>query len=137
MRHALALAERAAAEGEVPVGAVLVHEGALLAEGYNRPIIDHDPSGHAEMIALRAAAKVLGNYRLKGTTLYVTLEPCVMCAGAAHWAQLGAVVFGADEPKTGYRRYGALLHRRTAVRGGVRAEECAALLRNFFKFKRE
>ncbi len=101
MRHALALAARAAEAGEVPVGAVLVKDGVLLAEGYNRPIIDHDPSGHAEMIALRAAAKSEGNYRLTGTTLYVTLEPCVMCAGAIIHARVQRLVFGAADPKAG------------------------------------
>ena len=142
MRHALALAERAAAEGEVPVGAVLVQDGALIAEGYNRPIIDHDPSGHAEMIALRAAAKVLGNYRLNGTTLYVTLEPCVMCAGAITHARVQRLVFGAADPKAGavHSLYDVIatprLNHRVEWTGGVLEVECGQLLRDFFRARR-
>ena len=137
MTLALAEARTALAAGEIPIGAVVVAAGQVIGRGHNQTERLRDVTAHAEMLALTAAANAMGNKYLAGCTLYVTVEPCVMCAGAAHWAQLGAVVFGADEPKTGYRRYGALLHRRTAVRGGVRAEECAALLRNFFNFRRE
>lgn len=142
MRHALALAERAAAEGEVPVGAVLVKDGVVIGEGYNRPIIDHDPSGHAEMIALRAAAKTLGNYRLNGTTLYVTLEPCVMCAGAITHARVQRLVFGAADPKAGavHSLYDVIatprLNHRVEWTGGVLEAECGQLLRDFFRARR-
>lgn len=142
MRHALALAARAAEQGEVPVGAVLVKDGALLAEGYNRPIIDHDPAGHAEMIALRGAAQVLGNYRLPGTTLYVTLEPCVMCAGAITHARVQRLVFGAPDPKAGAVNavYDIIsnprLNHSVQWTGGVLAEECGQLLRDFFRARR-
>lgn len=142
MRHALALAERAAAQGEVPVGAVLVRDGALLAEGYNRPIIDHDPSGHAEMLALRAGAKALANYRLTGTTLYVTLEPCVMCAGAIIHARVQRLVFGAADPKAGavHSHYDVIANPRlnhvVQWTGGVMQDECGELLRAFFKARR-
>ena len=142
MRHALLLATRAAAEGEVPVGAVLVKDGVLMAEGYNRPIIDHDPSGHAEMIALRAAAKALGNYRLTGTTLYVTLEPCVMCAGAITHARVQRLVFGAADPKAGavHSLYDVIanprLNHRLEWTGGVLEAECGQVLRDFFRARR-
>ena len=142
MRHALMLAERAAAQGEVPVGAVLVKDGTLLSEGYNRPIIDHDPSGHAEMLALRAGAKTLGNYRLTGTTLYVTLEPCVMCAGAIIHARVQRLVFGAADPKAGavHSHYDVIANPRLnhAVQwtGGVLQDECGEVLRTFFKARR-
>lgn len=142
MRQALALAERAAAEGEVPVGAVLVKDGALLASGFNRPIGDHDPSGHAEMLALRAGAKALGNYRLTGTTLYVTLEPCVMCAGAIVHARVQRLVFGAPDPKAGAVNavYDVIsnprLNHRVAWTGGVLEHECGQVLRDFFRARR-
>lgn len=142
MRQALALAQRAAELGEVPVGAVLVRDGALLAEGHNRPITDHDPSGHAEMIALRAGARVLGNYRLPGTTLYVTLEPCVMCAGAIIHARVQRLVFGAPDPKAGAVNavYDVIANPRLnhAVQwtGGVLAEDCGRVLRDFFRARR-
>ena len=142
MRHALALAQQAAAQGEVPVGAVLVKDGLLLSEGYNRPITDHDPAGHAEMIALRAGAKAIGNYRLTGTTLYVTLEPCVMCAGAIIHARVQRLVFGAADPKAGavHSHYDVIANPRLnhAVQwtGDVLAEECGAILRDFFRARR-
>src|SRR5581483_11324122 len=101
MRRALELAQHAARQGEVPVGAVLVKDGAALGEGWNQPIVAHDPGAHAEMVALRAAAQRLGNYRLPGTTLYVTLEPCVMWAGAILHARVERLVFGARDPKAG------------------------------------
>src|SRR5919106_5112373 len=101
MGCALGLARRAAEQGEVPVGAVLVLNGAAVGEGWNRPIAEHDPTAHAEIVALRAAARNLGNYRLPGATLYVTLEPCVMCAGAIINARVARVVYGASDPKAG------------------------------------
>ena len=142
MRQALALAGRAAAEGEVPVGAVLVKDGAILAEGWNRPITLHDPSAHAEMLALRAAAAKLGNYRVPDTTLYVTLEPCVMCAGAIVHARVGRLVFGARDPKAGAvdSVYDVIARPRlnhvVAWQGGVLEEECGSVLREFFRARR-
>lgn len=143
MQQALALARQAAETGEVPVGAVLVHQGQVIASGHNRPIGAHDPTAHAEIMALRDAAQQLGNYRLEDCELYVTLEPCPMCAGALLHARLKRVVFGATDPKTGAAgsvldlfAYGQLNHQ-TQVRGGVMAEECGALLQSFFQRKRE
>lgn len=142
MRHALALAERAAQQGEVPVGAVVVKDGEWIAEGYNRPISDHDPAGHAELIALRAAAKALGNYRLPGTTLYVTLEPCVMCAGAITHARVQRLVFGAADPKAGavHSLYDVIanprLNHTVQWQGGVLQDECGNILRDFFRARR-
>ena len=142
MRRALALAEQAAQQGEVPVGAVLVRDGEMIGEAHNRPITDHDPSGHAEMIALRQAAKAVGNYRLTGTTLYVTLEPCVMCAGAIIHARVQRLVFGAADPKAGavHSLYDVIaqprLNHRVDWTGGVLQEECGALLRAFFRARR-
>ncbi|MEE4638953.1 MAG: tRNA adenosine(34) deaminase TadA [Wenzhouxiangella sp.] len=142
MRHALALAGRAETIGEVPVGAVLVRDDEILGEGFNTLIRDHDPSAHAEMTAIRAAASRVGNYRLPGTTLYVTLEPCAMCAGAIVQARIGRVVFGADDPRTGAARsvfnvldHPALNHRCEVV-AGVLAEESGDLLRAFFRARR-
>lgn len=146
MQYALALARCAAAEGEVPVGAVLVREGRPLGEGWNRPICDHDPTAHAEIVALRAAARSLRNYRLSGSTLYVTLEPCLMCAGAIIHARVERVVYGATDPKRGVtgqdqERFNAFalegLNHRVAVQGGVLADDCADLLQGFFRERRE
>ena len=142
MRLALAEARAAAAAGEVPVGAVVVRDGRVIATGRNAPVGTHDPSAHAEIVALRAAAAALGNYRLDGCTLYVTLEPCAMCAGAMLHARVGRVVFGAADPKTGAA--GSVLNlfaeprlnHHTQVQGGVLADEAAALLRDFFKPRR-
>lgn len=142
MRLALAQAQAAARAGEVPVGAVVVKEGALIATGRNEPITAHDPTAHAEIVALRAAAQRLGNYRLEGCTLYVTLEPCAMCSGAMLHARLARVVFGAADPKTGAA--GSVLNlfaqpalnHQTLLQGGVLAHECAALLRVFFAARR-
>ncbi len=142
MRHALQLAARAEAEDEVPVGAVLVREGVLIGEGWNRPIGTHDPSAHAEMLALRDAAKRVGNYRLPGAVMYVTLEPCPMCVGAMIHARVQRVVFAAHDPKTG--ACGSALdlpghashNHRLCVEGGLLAEESAALLRAFFRARR-
>jgi tRNA(adenine34) deaminase len=142
MRQALALACRAAELGEVPVGAVLVKDGEAVGEGWNHPIAAHDPSAHAEMAALRAAAAVLGNYRLPGTTLYVTLEPCVMCAGAIVHARVARLVFGARDPRAGAvdSVYDVIARPRlnhvVEWRGGVLEEECGAVLREFFKARR-
>ncbi|HWP94492.1 MAG TPA: tRNA adenosine(34) deaminase TadA [Gammaproteobacteria bacterium] len=142
MRHALALARRAEREGEVPVGAVLVRDGIPVAEGWNQPIAATDPTAHAEIVALRAAALACGNYRLPDTTLYVTLEPCPMCAGALVHARVRRLVFGASDPRAGAAstvfdivRAEALNHR-LEVTGGVLAEECGELLRRFFAAKR-
>ena len=142
MRHALALAARAQAAGEVPVGAVLVKDGAVIGSGWNHPIGAHDPTAHAEVAALRAAAQALGNYRLTDTTLYVTLEPCAMCAGALVHARVKRLVYGAADPKAGaagsvfdIARAPALNHR-LEVEGGVLAEECGRLLREFFSHRR-
>lgn len=142
MRHALALARRAADAGEVPVGAVLVRDGAVIAEGWNQPIALHDPTAHAEILSLRAGSLALGNYRLNGTTLYVTLEPCVMCAGAIVHARVQRLVFGATDPKAGAvdSVYDVLarprLNHAVAWRGGVLAAECGDLLRDFFRIRR-
>lgn len=143
MRRALALAARAEAEGEVPVGALVVAaDGTVLGEGWNRPIASHDASAHAEIGALRAAGAAVGNYRLPGATLYVTLEPCVMCAGAIIHARIARVVFGAADPKTGaagsvFDTLVSPLHNHAVeVRGGVLADECGALLRGFFRARR-
>ncbi|MET0540199.1 MAG: tRNA adenosine(34) deaminase TadA, partial [Variovorax sp.] len=142
MQRALDEARAAAVAGEVPVGAVVVKDGALLASGRNTPIAQHDPSGHAEINALRAAARALGNYRLEGCTLYVTLEPCAMCAGAMLHARIARVVYGASDPKTGAA--GSVvdlfaqprLNHQTVVQGGVCAAACAAALQQFFKVRR-
>lgn len=136
------LALRAAREDEVPVGAVVVKDGQAIGEGWNRPIGAHDPTAHAEIQALRAAAQVLGNYRLPDTTLYVTLEPCAMCAGAIIHARVRRVVFGAFDPKGGaagsvFEILGTdKLNHRVEVQGGVLAQECGDMLREFFVLKR-
>lgn len=142
MRQAMALAARAAAEGEVPVGALVVRDGAVLGEGWNCPIATHDPTAHAEILALRAAAARAGDYRLGGATLYVTLEPCPMCAAAMAHARIERVVFGAWDPRQGAAGSAfnlvaadAMNHRVDAF-GGVLSEECGALLRGFFSGRR-
>ena len=137
MQAALVEARNALAAAEIPIGAVVVFENRIVGRGHNQTERLRDVTAHAEMLALTAAANHLGNKYLADCTLYVTIEPCVMCAGACYWAQLGAVVFGADEPKVGFRRHGALLHPRTRLRGGVRAPECAALMQDFFNSKRK
>ena len=142
MRRALELGRRGAGEGEVPVGAVVVAGGEVAGEGWNRPVAAHDPTAHAEVQALRAAAAALGNYRIAGATLYVTLEPCAMCVGAMFHARIARVVFGAADPKTG--ACGSVvnlfaetrLNHHAQVEGGVLAEECGALLREFFASRR-
>jgi tRNA(adenine34) deaminase len=142
MRAALLQAENARDAGEVPIGAVLVSEGTVVAQGFNQPIRTTDPTAHAEILALRQGALALGNYRLTGTTLYVTIEPCLMCVGAILNARVGTVVYGAPEPKWGAVR--SLLdvasvranHRFLAV-PGVLEEDCRRLLVDFFRFRRE
>lgn len=142
MQLALAQAHEAAAAGEVPVGAVLVKDDCLIATGRNAPIADHDPTAHAEVVALREAARILGNYRLDGCTLYVTLEPCAMCSGAMLHARLARVVFGAPDVRTGAA--GSVLNlfkqtelnHQTHVTGGVLADDCAQVLKDFFKPRR-
>lgn len=142
MRHALMLARRAEEDGEVPVGAVVVRGDILLAGGWNQPIISHDPTAHAEIVAMRAAGKEESNYRLPGTTLYVTLEPCAMCVGAIMHARIGRVVYGATDPKAGAAGSAFSLlgskefNHSVDVRGGVLAEECGEVLRNFFRARR-
>ncbi len=143
MRHAMQLASRAEAAGEIPVGAVLVRAGQVIAEGWNLSIVGHDPTAHAEMQVLRGAGKRLGNYRLLDTTLYVTLEPCAMCAGALVHARVARVVFGAYDLKTGAAGsvmqllQHASLNHQLEVCGGVLAEECGTQLSAFFKRRRQ
>jgi tRNA(adenine34) deaminase len=142
MQHALDQARLAAIAGEVPVGAVLVRDGKIISRGFNQPIANSDPSAHAEMMALRAAAQIESNYRLPGSTLYVTLEPCIMCAGAILHARVERVVFGAADPKTGAA--GSVLNvfsekqinHQTLVEGGIMGNECGQVLRDFFKGRR-
>ena len=142
MREALAEAAKAAAAGEVPVGAVLVKEGAIIARGWNRPISTSDPTAHAEIVALREGAARLGNYRLTGCDLYVTLEPCAMCVGALVHARLSHVVYGARDPKTGacgsIVDLPAIAHwnHHGVFSGGVLADDCGAILRRFFGERR-
>ena len=130
MRRALELAQRAGAEGEVPVGAVVVSGGKIVGEGWNRPIAAADPTAHAEVQAMRAAARALGNYRLSGAALYVTLEPCEMCLGAMFHARIARAVFGAADPKK------QVLKPQTVVEGGLLAGESSILLKEFFARKR-
>jgi len=142
MRHALELASQSQAAGEVPVGAVVVRDGEIVGRGFNAPISRHDPSAHAEMMALRDAAQRLGNYRLVGCELFVTLEPCLMCAGAIMHARIARLVYGASDPKTG--ACGSIvdvfaerrLNHHAEVTGGILAEECGAMLSNFFALRR-
>lgn len=143
MRHALMLADRAASEGEVPVGAVLVQKNEIIAEGWNQPIQLHDPSAHAEMIAIRQAGQALSNYRLTDTMLYVTLEPCAMCVGAMIHARVSRLIFGAFDPKTGAVASAFSLlndpkhNHQIIAEGGVLQEVCAARLKAFFREKRK
>lgn len=142
MREALALARQAAEAGEVPVGALVLQQGRVVGRGFNRPLGTHDPTAHAEVIALRDAARTLANYRLPGCTLVVTLEPCAMCAGAIQHARIERVVFGARDPKTG--ACGSVvdlfseerLNHHATVNGGVLAEECGLQLSTFFAGRR-
>jgi len=142
MREALDLAREAAGIGEVPVGALVVLEDQIVGRGFNHPIGLHDPTSHAEIMALRDAARTLNNYRLPGCTLYVTLEPCVMCSGAIFHARIARVVYGARDPKTGAAGsaidlYAAAhLNHHAVIEGGVLADECAQLLSSFFAARR-
>ncbi|MBT8768232.1 tRNA adenosine(34) deaminase TadA [Metapseudomonas boanensis] len=142
MRKALALAAEGAALGEVPVGAVLVQDGQIIGRGFNCPITRHDPSAHAEMVAVRDAAQAVENYRLVGSTLYVTLEPCSMCAGLIVHSRVSRVVYGATEPKAGVVVSRGqffsqeFLNHRVLVEGGVLAQECSQLLSGFFQARR-
>ena len=142
MKRALDLARQAEAAGEVPVGAVIVKDGVIVAEGWNHPIGAHDPTAHAEIVALRAAGAALGTYRLTGTTLYVTLEPCAMCASAMVHARVQRLVYAATDPRAGAAgsvfnivQHPSLNHRIECT-GGVLADECGALLRSFFVARR-
>jgi len=142
MQRAIELAREAESLGEVPIGAVIVKDDQIIGEGFNSPISANDPSAHAEILAIRAAAKKIGNYRLLNTSLYVTVEPCVMCAGAIVHARVNEVVFGASEPRTG--AVGSVFNvlqsgehnHRVEVRSGILQKECAGLLKNFFQERR-
>lgn len=142
MRHAFRLAQRAEDYGEVPIGAVLVKDGQVIAEGWNSPIQRHDPTAHAEIVALREAGRIMQNYRLVNTTLYVTLEPCLMCVGAISHARVKRLVFGAYDPQRGavcsvLTLSGAtFLNHHVEWQGGVMETECSELIRNFFRGKR-
>jgi tRNA(adenine34) deaminase len=141
MRQALAQARKASERGEIPVGAVVVSGGKVLGRGYNRPILQSDPTAHAEIVALRKAGRARGNYRLNDCELFVTLEPCAMCLGAAVQARLKRVVFGALDPKSGAVRSImrfplARLNHRPEIKGGVLAEECGRVLKKFFISRR-
>ena len=137
MQEALREARAAGAEDEVPIGAVVVCRGRIIARGHNMTERLHDPTAHAEMIALTAATEALGGKYLDACTLYVTVEPCPMCAAALGWAQLGRLVYGAPDPRRGYSLFSpSLLHPRTEAVSGVLADECAALVKDYFKSKR-
>ena len=137
MREALREAQAAGAEDEVPIGAVVVCRGRVIARGHNMTERLHDPTAHAEMIALTAATEAVGGKYLNDCTLYVTLEPCPMCAAALCWAQIGRIVYGASDPKRGQSLFSpSLLHPRTEAVGGVLQEECATLMLDFFREKR-
>lgn len=138
MRLAYQLAEQAFEEGEIPVGAVITAEGQIIAKAYNQTEKLNDPTAHAEMLALTAAFDRLGSKYLTDCILYVTLEPCTMCAGALYWAQLKRLVYAADDPKRGYTRlYSPVLHPRTEIQKGILGQECGTLVERFFKEMRE
>lgn len=143
MRHALTLAHKAAEYGEVPVGAVLVKDGELLAEGWNQPISQNDPTAHAEIVAIRRAAQQQSNYRLPDTTLYITIEPCSMCAGAIIHARISRVVFGASEPRAGAAGsvinllQNSSFNHQTDFTSGILAQECGQVLKDFFAARRQ
>jgi len=143
MQRAFELAQRAEQEGEVPVGAVIVKDNEIIAEGWNRPIANHDPTAHAEIQAMRAAAKASGNYRLPDTTLYVTLEPCLMCIGAITHARIKRLVYAATDPRAGAVKSiytitdDCKLNHYIDVEGGLMADKCSELLKNFFRQRRK
>lgn len=138
MQQALREAQTAFDEGEIPVGAVIVGNGTILARAHNNTERLQDVTAHAEMLAFTAAANMLGAKYLTDCTLYVTLEPCPMCAGAAGWTQIGRIVYGASDPKRGFSRLGRdMLHPKTTVEGGLLKKECEALLKSFFQQKRQ
>lgn len=137
MSEALREARAAEVEDEIPIGAVIVFGGRVIAKGHNMTERLHDPTAHAEMIAITAATEAMGGKYLNDCTLYVTVEPCPMCAAASAWAQLGRIVYGAIDPKRGYSKFSpSLLHPKTEVEAGVMAEECGSLVSDFFKNKR-
>ncbi|MBQ4285241.1 MAG: nucleoside deaminase [Bacteroidales bacterium] len=137
MAEALREAKDAMAEGEIPIGAVVVCRGLIIGRGHNMTERLHDPTAHAEMIAITAAIEALGGKYLNDCTLYVTVEPCPMCAGALNWAQIGRIVYGALDPKRGCSLFSpSLLHPRTEVTAGILASDCSSLMLNFFKDKR-
>ncbi|CAM4147752.1 nucleoside deaminase [Aquirufa beregesia] len=137
MGLALMQAQKALDEEEIPVGAVVVCQGRIVAKAYNQTEVLTDVTAHAEMIAITSAAQTIGAKYLKDCTMYVTLEPCLMCAGALYWSQLGRLVYGAKEEKRGFERVGqSVLHPKTEIRGGVRAEESESLLKEFFSMRR-
>lgn len=137
MGLALIQAQKALDEEEIPVGAVVVCQGRVVAKAYNQTEVLTDVTAHAEMIAITSAAQTIGAKYLKDCTMYVTLEPCLMCAGALYWSQLGRLVYGAKEEKRGFERVGeSVLHPKTGIRGGVRAEESESLLKEFFSMRR-
>lgn len=137
MKKALDQAYLATEAGEIPVGAVVVCNDTIIAKGYNQTELLHDVTAHAEIIALTAAANYLGSKYLRDCTLYVTLEPCVMCAGALFWAQFGRIVYGASDAKRGFMRFGQeLIHPKTQIDNGICAEECGQIMTDFFKKKR-
>lgn len=137
MKEAIAQARMAASEGEVPIGAVVECRGRIIAKGHNMTEMLHDPTAHAEMIALTAATEALGGKYLSDCTLYVTVEPCPMCAAALNWAQVARIVYGAPDPRRGYSLFSpSLLHPKTEVTSGVLEEECSTLVTDFFKSKR-
>lgn len=138
MREALREAMRAADEDEVPIGAVIVCKGRIIGKGYNMTERLNDPTAHAEMIAITAATEAMGGKYLNECTLYVTVEPCPMCAGALAWAQIGKVVYGASDPKRGFSMFSpSLMHPKTEIVSGVLADECSGLVTEFFKNKRK
>ena len=137
MREALREAQASAAVGEIPIGAVIVWKGRVIGRGHNMTERLHDTTAHAEMVAITAATEAMGGKYLNDCTLYVTVEPCPMCAGALAWSQIGRVVYGAPDPRRGFSLFSpSLLHPRTGVTAGVLAEECSALMLDFFKTKR-
>ena len=137
MRDALREAEAARSEDEVPIGAIIVCKGRIIGKGHNMTERLNDPTAHAEMIAITAATEALGGKYLNECTLYVTVEPCPMCAGALAWSQIGKVVYGASDPKRGFSKFSpSLMHPKTEIVSGILAEECSAIVTDFFKNKR-